>query len=67
MDQAELISLSDAAAEFGFSTRHLRYLLNRKTIEGRKIGRYWVVARGAVAEYAKDSFKRSRNPRKYKP
>lgn len=66
MDQEELISLSDAAAEFGFSTGHLRYLLIRRVIEGRKIGRYWVVTRQAVAEYAKDSFKRSRNPRKYK-
>ena len=62
----ELVSLSEAAAEFGFTTRHLRYLLSGNVIRGRKIGRYWVVTRGAVADYAKDSFKRSRNPRKYK-
>jgi hypothetical protein len=65
LDREELISLSEAAAEFGFSTGHLRFLLINEVIAGRKIGRYWVVTRMAVAEYAKDNFKRSRNPRKY--
>ncbi len=66
MDQEELISLSEAAAEFGLSAGHLRYLVSRGAVRGRKIGRNWVTTRKAVAEYARDSLKRSRNPRKYK-
>lgn len=65
LDQEELISLSEAAAEFGFSAGHLRYLVSRGIVQGRKIGRNWVTTRKAVAEYARDNFKRSRNPRKY--
>jgi hypothetical protein len=66
LEQEELISLSQAAAEFGFSAGHLRYLVSRGDIRGRKIGRNWVTTRRAVAEYARDSFKRSKNPRKNK-
>lgn len=65
MDQEELISLSEAAAEFGFSAGHLRFLVSRGVIEGRKIGRNWVTTRNAVAAYVRDDFKRSKNPRKY--
>jgi hypothetical protein len=64
LDQEELISLSEAAAEFGFSAGHLRYLVSRGLLGGRKIGRNWVTTRKAVAEYARDAFKRSRDPRK---
>ncbi len=67
MTGEELISLSEAAAESGFSAGHLRYLVSRGIIEGRKIGRNWVTTRRAVAEYARDEWKRSRNPRKRKP
>lgn len=66
MEQEELISLSEAAAEFGLSAGHLRYLVSRGVVRGRKIGRNWVTTRRAVAEYARDSFKRSKNPRKHK-
>lgn len=66
MAQEEFISLSEAAAEFGFSAGHLRYLVSRGILRGRKIGRNWVTTRSAVAAYARDSFKRSKNPRKYR-
>ncbi|MGH7484174.1 MAG: hypothetical protein ACREMY_01050 [bacterium] len=62
----ELISLSEAAAEFGFSAGHLRYLIARGALKGKKIGRNWVTTRKAVADYTRDSFKRSKNPRKYR-
>jgi hypothetical protein len=64
LEREELISLSEAAAEFGFSAGHLRYLVGNGIVYGRKIGRNWVTTRKAVAEYARDEFKRSRNPRK---
>ncbi len=66
MNQEELISLSEAAAEFGLSSGHLRYLVSRGVIKGKKIGRNWVTTRRAVAEYVRDSFKRSRDPHKRK-
>jgi hypothetical protein len=66
LDDHELISLSEAAAQFGFSAGHLRYLVSRGVIEGRKIGRNWVTTRKAVAEYSRDTLKRSKDPRKYK-
>ena len=34
-------------------------------LEGRKIGRNWVTTRKAVATYARDGFKRSKDPRKH--
>ncbi len=64
MDREELISLSEAAAEFGFSAGHLRYLVGRGVIPGKKIARNWLVTRKAVADYARDEFKRSKDPRK---
>jgi len=64
--EEELLSLSEVAAEFGFSAGHLRYLVSRGAIEGRKIGRNWVTTRKAGAAYERDGFKRSRDPRKYK-
>lgn len=60
-----MISLSEAADEFGFSAGHLRYLVSQGRLEGRKIGRNWVTTRRAVAGYARDSFQRSKDPRKH--
>ena len=64
MNQEELISLSQAAAEYGISAGHLRYLVAGDVVWGRKIGRNWVTTRKAVADYMRDDFKRSKDPRK---
>lgn len=61
-----MISLSEAATEFGFSAGHLRFLVSRGEVTGRKIGRNWVTTRGAVAAYMRDSLKRSKDPHKRK-
>jgi excisionase family DNA binding protein len=66
LDQEELISLSEAAAISGLSLKHLGLLARRGNLRARKIGRNWVTSREAVAEYLRDSFKRSRNPYKHK-
>ena len=66
LDQEQLVSLAEAASEFGLSAGHLRYLVSRQAVPGRKIGRNWVTTRSAVAGYMRDSFKRSKNPRKYR-
>ena len=67
MDREESVTLAEAAKEFGFSQGHLRYLVSRGLIEGHKVGPIWVTTRKAVADYARDEFKRSKNPRKRKP
>ena len=66
MDQEELISLSEAAAISGLSLKHLGLLARRGKLRARKIGRNWVTSREAVADYLRDSFKRSKDPYKNK-
>lgn len=66
MKQEELISLSEAATEFRVSAGHLRFLVSRGEVAGRKIGRNWVTTRVAVAAYMRDSLKRSKDPHKRK-
>jgi len=64
LNREEFITLAEAAAEVGFSQGHLRYLVSRGLIAGRKVGPIWVTTRAAVAAYMRDDFKRSHNPRK---
>lgn len=66
MDRDALISLSEAAAEFHISAGHLRLLVSKGDIEGRKIGRNWVTTRRAVSAYVRDGRKRSKDPWKRK-
>jgi len=45
---AELISLEEAAELCGLSSRHLRHLISRDELWGKKIGRNWVTTAQAV-------------------
>ena len=47
----ELITLSEAAEISGLSPSHLRLLVNKKEIWGRKLGRNWFTTKQAVREY----------------
>ena len=38
-----MYSVKEAAQKMGLSDRHLRLLLERGDIEGKKLGSYWVV------------------------
>ncbi|MCB0032666.1 MAG: helix-turn-helix domain-containing protein [Anaerolineales bacterium] len=51
MSQTLLIPVSEAAKLAQYSTRHIRLLLDRGLIRGRKIGRNWVTTREAVNDY----------------
>jgi excisionase family DNA binding protein len=64
LDREELISLSEAAAIAKLHPDHLRKLAQKGYLRAHKIGRNWVTSRKAVAEYLRDSAKRSRNPYK---
>lgn len=50
-DVADLISLPEAAEICGLSQSHLRRLVSRGVIWGKKIGRNWVTTAEAVKEY----------------
>lgn len=47
----DLISLKEAAKLSGLSPNHLRLLVGRGDIWGKKIGRNWVTTEKAVNEY----------------
>jgi len=47
----ELITLSKAAELSGLSPSHLRLLVSKKEIWGKKLGRNWFTTEQAVREY----------------
>ena len=47
----ELITLQEAAKLSGLSQAHLRLLVSRGEMWGRKLGRNWVTTAQAVREY----------------
>lgn len=50
-DLEDLISLSEAAQQTGLSASHLRLLVRRGEIWGKKVGRNWLTTEQAVQEY----------------
>ena len=47
----EWISVKEAAAYTGYTTRHIRHLLDQKLVEGRKFGRDWYTTKEALDKY----------------
>lgn len=66
MAEERLVSLAEAAAISGLSAGHLNYLARKGKLSARKIGRNWVTTEQAVAQYLRDSFKRSKDPYKHR-
>lgn len=50
-EAAKLISLAEAAELSGLSAGHLRLLVSRGIVWGRKIGRNWITSEEAVRTY----------------
>lgn len=48
VEEPELVSLSNAAAELGISRQRMLQLVQAKAIPGRKVGNNWTVTREAV-------------------
>jgi len=57
-DAKELLSLSDAAGRYGFSSDYFRRLAEKGRLDARKVGRQWLTTSGAV-----ESFLESREQR----
>lgn len=47
----EWISVKEAAEFTGYSEGHVRYLLTKGRVEGRKFGRDWFTTKEALQEY----------------
>ncbi len=66
MDAESLISLKEAAAQFGLSYSHLRWLARSGRLRARRLGWGWFTTGEAVAAYLADAELRSKDPQKYK-
>jgi len=63
----ELLSLGEAAKQTGISASHLRLLVRREEVWGRKMGRNWVTTRKAVELYLAQEHKPGRKPKQGPP
>lgn len=63
----DLLSLSEAAEKTGLSASHLRLLVRRGEIWGRKVGRNWLTTEQAVRQYLAQEHKPGPKPSTDKP
>lgn len=63
VDPSKLITLQQAAEEFGYSAEHLRVLAVEGRLEAWLVGAYWITTREAVLYYKKHSRPRGRPPK----
>ena len=50
-DKNKLISLAEAAEQYGFSHNYLRRLVNRARLNAQKVGNSWVTTPADVEEF----------------
>ena len=60
----DLLSLNEAAELCGLSASHLRLLVRKGEIWGRKLGRNWVTTEQAIKEYLASDRKPGPKPEK---
>ena len=60
----DLITLSDAADTSGLSHSHLRLLVRKGEIWGKKVGNFWFTTEKTVREYLTRDIRRGRKPKK---
>lgn len=60
----ELISLSEAANRTGLSASHLRLIVRRGEVWGKKLGRNWLTTEEAVRQYLAQDIKPGPKPNK---
>lgn len=60
----DLIALQEAAQIAGLSADHLRRLVERGDLWGKKIGRNWVTSRQAILNYIAKDRQPGRKPKK---
>ena len=62
----ELISLSEAAELSGLSPSHLRLLVSKGEIWGRKLGRNWFTTEQAIQQYLTRGIKPGPKPKRHR-
>ena len=60
----DLIALQEAAQISGLSADHLRRLVERGDLWGKKIGRNWITSRQAILNYMAKDRQPGRKPKK---
>ncbi len=55
-----IISLFEASEISGLSSVHIRHLVDKKIIWGKKIGRNWVTSKEVIQEYINQNHKPGR-------
>ncbi len=63
MPDEEWITTNEAAEIIGVSLKHVTYLLRTGKVKGKKFGRFWMVDRASVEEYAAIERKPGPKPR----
>lgn len=54
MAESELLSSKEAAALLGYTVQHVRRLVRENRLQGRKVGRDWVITRESVRRFIAD-------------
>ena len=60
----DLINLEEASIILGLSSDHLRRLMEKGSIKGKKIGRDWITTKDFVMEYIQQKHRPGRKPKK---
>jgi len=60
----DLISLNEASLISGLSSDHLRRLMERGLIKGKKIGRDWITTNNFVMEYIQQKHRPGRRAKR---
>ena len=60
----DLISLTEASSICGLSSDHLRRLMEKGLIKGKKIGRDWITTKDFVMEYIQQKRRPGRKSKK---
>ena len=60
--EADLITVSEAAARTGYTERHITRLLRQGKIAGKKLGRDWLTTTEAVEVYRRTDPRPGRKP-----
>jgi excisionase family DNA binding protein len=51
MSDTDYVSSQDAADRLGYTRQHVRRLIRQKRLDGRKVGRDWIVLASSVERY----------------
>ena len=60
-DIEEFMTTSEAAEKLGFHVKSVQNMVKKKTLQGVRIGRAWLISKASVSEYLKNTRGKSKN------